>query len=164
MRLNSFTQQECLGSLHRLELLYFCSMIFGYEALNQRRGREEICPTSKDLFFSCSEPALVLGVRSFHPALCKAETNVQPWSQRTCWAEVLLHRRADVKPTSMAGVQHRCPWSQHPTSAAFFAPFLPWHTPCLHPPFSSQKASHSSLVFYLFLWTPDQRFRFLGMK
>lgn len=58
LHLNSFTQQECLGSLQRLELLYFCSMIFGYEALDQGRGREEIGPTSRDLFFSCSEPAL----------------------------------------------------------------------------------------------------------
>lgn len=46
-----------LGSLQKLELLHFCSMIFGYEVLNEGRGREEICPTSRDLFFSCSEPA-----------------------------------------------------------------------------------------------------------
>lgn len=47
-----------LGSLQRLKLLYFCSVIFGYEVLNQGRGREEIRPASRDLFFSYSKPAL----------------------------------------------------------------------------------------------------------
>lgn len=114
-----------LGSLQRLKLLYFCSMIFGYEGLNQGRGREEILPASRDLFFLCSKPALFLVSKVFIQLAVKI-TSIQSWSQRTSWAEVPQHQRADVKATSMVRIQHSHPWNHHPMSAAFL-PFLLTH-------------------------------------
>lgn len=144
MHLNSFTQQECLGSLQRrLEPLYFCSMIFGYEALNQGRGREEIGPTSRDLFFSCSKPALFRLSEGFTQLFVKPKPTFSRGARgcvglRSCCTGGLVS-----SPHPWLG----CPWSQHSASAAFFPPSLPWHSPSLHPLFSFQKASDSSLVF-----------------
>lgn len=115
------------GSLQRLKLLYFCSMIFGYEVPPQSKEGEggDLSNKQRPVFLML-QAFLVLGVQSFHPAVCKNKTSIQPWSQRTSWAEVLPHQRADVKPTSTVGVQHSHPWSQDPTLAAFLPPISPF--------------------------------------
>lgn len=50
VHLNSFTQQERLGSLHRLELLHFCSMIFGYELSIKGGGGRRFAPQAQTCF------------------------------------------------------------------------------------------------------------------
>lgn len=111
-----------LGSLRRLKLLYFCSMIFGYEVLNQGRGREEIRPASRDLFFSCSEPALFWVSEVFIQLFVKIKLAFSRGTGGHLGLRSCSTGRADVKSTSKVGVQHGQPWSQHPTSAAFLPP------------------------------------------
>lgn len=111
-----------LGSLQRLKLLYFCSMIFGYEVLNQGRGREQIRPASRDLFFSCSAPALFWVSEVFVQLFVKIKLAFSRGTGGHLGLRSRSTGRADVKSTSMVGVQNDQPRSQHPTSAAFLPP------------------------------------------
>lgn len=102
-------------------------MIFGYEALSQGRGREEVHPTSRDLFVSCSEPALFWVSEGFTQLFVKSKPTLIRGARG--WAEVLLRScRAGVKPTSMAGAQHSTPLQLH------FSPhlFLDTAHACIH--------------------------------
>lgn len=163
MHLKSFTQQECLGSLQRLELLYFCSMIFGYEALNQGRGKGGDSPHKQRPVFLMLRACLVLGVRRFHPALCEAETNSAMKLRgcvglRSCCTGGLMS-----SPHPWVGCSTAVPGASTPLQLHFPPIFALTH-PLPSSTILLSKGKRLLPCVYLFLWTPDQRFRFLGMK
>lgn len=164
MHLNSFTQQECLGSLQRLELLYFCSMIFGYEALNQGRGREEIRPTSRDLFFSCSKPALFWVSEGFTQLFTKPKPTLIHGPRRCVGLRSCYTGGLVSSPHPWLGCSISVPEASTPLQLHFSPSIFALTHPVPSSTILLSKGKRFLPCVYLFLWTPDQRFRFSGIK
>lgn len=151
-----------LGNLQRLKLLYFCSMIFRYEVLNEGRGREEIHPASRDLFFSCSKPALFWVSKVFSQLFVRMKLALS-WGARghlglrSCSSGGLMS-----SPRPRLGCSTAVPGAGTPHHLHFCSPHLPFLLthPLPSPTALLPKGGRFLPCVYLYLWRPDQRFRF----